>query len=88
MQIFPADLTKEFHELQSAGLVISPWLAGVNSNGRFDAGVFEMLDSESEPLSYALGRKTNVSKCCMMYPLPPVFRVLQSTKSFHRLQYI
>lgn len=45
MHIFP-DLTQEFRELQSAGLVISPWLAGVNSNGRFDAGVFEMLDSE------------------------------------------
>ncbi|MHB1629935.1 MAG: methyltransferase domain-containing protein [Bacilli bacterium] len=33
------------------GLVISPWLAGVNGNGRFDAAVFEFLDSEARELA-------------------------------------
>lgn len=38
------DITTKLRQLYESGVVINPWLAGVDSTSRFDPGVFEHLD--------------------------------------------
>lgn len=45
------DLTQSLRDFQKAGLAISPWLAGVNDTARFDALVFEKLDSVAREIT-------------------------------------
>ncbi|OPG16772.1 class I SAM-dependent methyltransferase [Ferroacidibacillus organovorans] len=68
MYIYP-DLINEFREFEATGLLISPWLACVNDNGRFDAGVFEMLDTEIS--SFTIRSWTNQERINVLNDLPP-----------------
>ena len=67
MFIYP-DLIDEFREFEAAGLVISPWLAGVNGNGRFDASIFEMLDEGIR--SFAIRSWTEWERLHVLNDLP------------------
>lgn len=41
------DFAQVFKQFQEEGLVISPWLSGLDGSGRFDPGVFEFLEWEA-----------------------------------------
>lgn len=43
---FP-DLTSDLITFRQSGLAVSPWLAGASQDGRFDPGIFDILDSEA-----------------------------------------
>ena len=45
------ELDHTLRTLYGSGLVISPWLAGVDNRDRFDSGVFERLDLEARELA-------------------------------------
>ena len=51
MYIYP-DLTESFHKLWAAGLVISPWLAGMDGNARFDPEIHEFLSVRSRECAF------------------------------------
>lgn len=44
-------LTNKLRKLYEAGVVINPWLAGIDSAGRFDPCLFEQLDLEAREYS-------------------------------------
>jgi len=44
-------LTSKLRQLYKLGIVINPWLAGVDSASRFDPGLFEQLDLEAREYS-------------------------------------
>lgn len=72
MYIYP-DLTKELKDLQKAGIVISPWLAGINSNGRFDASLFETLEMEVN--SFVINAWTGEERLRILQSLPSPERI-------------
>lgn len=51
LYIYP-DLTESFHRLWEAGLVISPWLAGIDGNARFDPEIHEFLNDRSRECAF------------------------------------
>lgn len=46
-----SNLSNKLRQLYESGVVINPWLAGVDSTSRFDPGVFEHLDLEAREYS-------------------------------------
>lgn len=51
MFIYP-DLTESLHRFWAAGLVISPWLAGVGADGRFDPVIHELLSVRARECAF------------------------------------
>jgi hypothetical protein len=65
--------TKKLQQLEESGVVINPWLAGMDSTGRFDPGVFERLDLEAR--EYSAIKWTESEKNCYFdtMPVPQAF---------------
>ncbi|WP_052012222.1 class I SAM-dependent methyltransferase [Alicyclobacillus hesperidum] len=51
MFIYP-DLTESLQQLSTAGLVISPWLADMGGDGRFDPVIHEMFSEHARACAY------------------------------------
>lgn len=51
MFIYP-DLTESLQQLWSAGLVISPWLADMGGDGRFDPAIHDFLSDRARECAY------------------------------------
>jgi hypothetical protein len=60
--------TKKLQQLEESGVVINPWLAGMDSTGRFDPGVFERLDLEAR--EYSAIKWTESEKNCYFDTMP------------------
>ena len=72
--IYP-DLTDSLQQLWAAGLVISPWLAGVDGSARFDPDIHEMLNVRAR--EYALIHWTEAQRGRVLGDLPAPERMPQ-----------
>lgn len=61
MYIYP-DLTESLRKLWAAGLVISPWLADMGGDGRFDVTIHELLSDRARECAYTHWTETERGK--------------------------
>ncbi len=67
------DLTKKIQQLYESGVVINPWLAGVDSASRFDPGIFERLDLEAREYSTIHWTESETIQNFDTFPVPAKF---------------
>lgn len=65
--------TKKLQQLYESGVVINPWLAGIDSAGRFDPGVFERLDIEAREYSVIKWTESEKNYYFDTMPVPQAF---------------
>jgi len=59
--------------MYESGLVVSPWLEGLDNASRFDPGVFELLDSEAREYSLVRWTEAEMIKNFGTIPIPESF---------------
>lgn len=73
MYISKSDLTEKIKQMYESGLVVSPWLEGLDNASRFDPGIFELLDSEAREYSSVGWTETEMIKNFGTLPIPESF---------------
>ena len=74
MFIFP-DLSNELHAMQDAGIVISPWLAGLSSEGRLDAALYRDISTCTREFAHV--HWTEEERVRVLHHLPSPDRIPQ-----------
>ena len=74
MFIFP-DLSDELHAMQDAGIVISPWLAGLSSEGRLDAALYSDMSTRAREFAHV--HWTEEERVRVLHHLPSPDRIPQ-----------
>lgn len=73
MNLLLQNLSKKLGQLYESGVVINPWLAGVDSASRFDPGVFEKLDLEASEYSLIHWTESETIQNFDTLPVPQAF---------------
>lgn len=73
MDISQLNLTEKVKQMYQSGLVISPLMEGIDSSGRFDAGVFERLDLQASEYSSTHWTEAEVIQNFDTLPIPHSF---------------
>ena len=74
MFIFP-NLSNELHAMQKAGIVISPWLAGLSGEGRLDAALYHTMSTRTREFAHV--HWTEEERVRVLHHLPSPDRIPQ-----------